>query len=102
MKRITIQKKGFLYRMDIEKDNLAINEKYNLTIKEAVKYFNIGEKNLRRLVSDNPNADYILMVGNKILIKRKIFEQFIDIKVKNTLQNICSSDTLPIQWWGVY
>ena len=70
MKRITIQKKGFLYRMDIEK--------YNLTIKEAVKYFNIGEKNLRRLVSDNPNADYILMVGNKILIKRKIFEQFID------------------------
>ena len=46
--------------MDIEKDNLAINEKYNLTIKEAVKYFNIGEKNLRRLVSDNPNADYIL------------------------------------------
>lgn len=78
MKRITIQKKGFLYRMDIEKDNLAINEKYNLTIKEAVKYFNIGEKNLRMLVSDNPNADYILMVGNKILIKRKIFEQFID------------------------
>lgn len=78
MKRITIQKKGFLYRTDIEKDNLAINEKYNLTIKEAVKYFNIGEKNLRRLVSDNPNADYILMVGNKILIKRKIFEQFID------------------------
>ena len=104
MKRITIQKKGFLYRMDIEKDNLAINEKYNLTIKEAVKYFNIGEKNLRRLVSDNPNADYILMVGNKILIKRKIFEQFIDEtgSIKNTLQNICSSDTLPIQWWGVY
>ena len=78
MKRITIQKKGFLYRMDIEKDNLAINEKYNLTIKEAVKYFNIGEKNLRRLVSDNTNADYILMVGNMILIKRNIFEQFID------------------------
>ena len=78
MKRITIQKKGFLYRMDIEKDNLAINEKYNLTIKEAVKQFNIREKNLRRLVSDNPNADYILMVGNMILIKRKIFEQFID------------------------
>lgn len=78
MKRITIQKKGFLYRMDIEKDNLAINEKYNLTIKEAVKYFNIGEKNLRRLVSDDSNADYILMVGNKILIKRKIFELFID------------------------
>ena len=44
MKRITIQKKGFLYRMDIEKDNLAINEKYNLTIKEAVKYLNIGEE----------------------------------------------------------
>ena len=64
--------------MKTEKDYLMASEKYNLTIKEAVQYFNIGEKNLRRLVSDNPNADYVLRVGNKILIKRKIFEQFID------------------------
>lgn len=64
--------------MKIEKDYLTASEKYNLTIKEAVQYFNIGEKSLRKLVSDNPTADYILMVGNKILLKRKLFEQFID------------------------
>lgn len=64
--------------MKTEADYLTINEKYNLTIKEATQYFNIGEKNLRKLVANNPTADYILMVGNKILIKRKIFEQFID------------------------
>lgn len=64
--------------MKTEKDYLMVSEKYNLTIKEAAQYFNIGEKNLRKLVANNPTADYILMVGNKILIKRKIFEQFID------------------------
>ena len=64
--------------MKREADCLTINEKYNLTIKEATQYFNIGEKNLRKLVANNPTANYILMVGNKILIKRKIFEQFID------------------------
>lgn len=64
--------------MKTEKDYLMASEKYNFTIKEAVQYFNIGEKNLRKLVANNPTADYILMVGNKILIKRKIFELFID------------------------
>ena len=64
--------------MKTEKDYLMASEKYNLTIKEAVQYLNIGEKNLRKMVENNPTADYILMVGNKILIKRKIFELFID------------------------
>lgn len=58
--------------------SLLISEKYNLTIKEAVEYFNIGEKNIRKIVADNPTAEYILMVGNKVLLKRKLFEQFID------------------------
>ncbi len=64
--------------MKTEKDYLMASEKYNLTIKEAGQYFNIGEKNLRKLETNKPTADYILMVGNKILIKRKIFELFID------------------------
>ncbi|MBN2929995.1 MAG: excisionase [Eubacterium sp.] len=48
-------------------------------IESEVQYFNIGEKNLRKLVANNPTEDYILMVGNKIFIKCKIFEQFIDV-----------------------
>ena len=39
--------------MKTEKDYLMVSEKYNLTIKEAVQYFNIGEKNLRKLVANN-------------------------------------------------
>lgn len=61
-----------------EQKSVLINEKYNLTIKEAVQYFNIGEKSIRKIVADNPTAEYLLMVGNKVLIKRKLFEQFID------------------------
>lgn len=61
-----------------EQKAVLISEKYNLTIKEAVQYFNIGEKSIRKIVADNPTAEYILMVGNKVLIKRKLFEQFID------------------------
>ena len=61
-----------------EQKSIFINEKYNLTIKEAVEYFNIGEKSIRKIVADNPTAEYLLMVGNKVLIKRKLFEQFID------------------------
>ncbi len=63
---------------DEQMDKVPLYLKYNLTIKETVEYFNIGEKSLRKVVADNPTADYILMVGNKTLIKRKLFEQFID------------------------
>ena len=63
---------------DRQMDIVPLYRKYNLTIKETVEYFNIGEKNIRKVIADNPTADYILMVGNKTLIKRKLFEQFID------------------------
>ena len=59
-------------------DKVPLYQKYNLTIKESVEYFNIGEKSIRKVVADNPTADYILMVGNKVLIKRELFEKFID------------------------
>lgn len=53
-------------------------QKYNLTIQEASAYFGIGESKLRRIVGDNPDADYLLVNGIKVLIKRKLFEEFID------------------------
>lgn len=59
-------------------NEVPIYKKYTLTIAETSKYFGIGEKTLRRVVSENSTADYILMVGSKVLIKRKLFEQFID------------------------
>lgn len=53
-------------------------EQYTLTIEEASKYFRIGENKLRRIVSENQDADFIFWNGNRIQIKRKLFEKYID------------------------
>lgn len=53
---------------------IPVWEKYALTIDEAAAYFHIGGvKKLRRMVDENVNADFIVMNGTKVLIKRKIF-----------------------------
>lgn len=57
---------------------MPIWEKYTLTIEEAAAYFRIGENKLRRLVSEKPNAKYILWNGSRAQIKRKLFEEEID------------------------
>ncbi|MCH5343995.1 MAG: hypothetical protein J1E64_08140 [Acetatifactor sp.] len=33
---------------------------------------------MRQMVADNPSADYILLNGNRVQIKRKLFEDYID------------------------
>ena len=53
-------------------------EKYTLTIREATEYFHIGENRMRRIVEENPFADFIIMNGNRVMIKRKVFEKYID------------------------
>lgn len=53
-------------------------EKYILTIQEAAEYFHIGEKKLRKLVEERADADYIIMNGNRVMIKRKLFEKYLD------------------------
>ena len=53
-------------------------EKYTLTVEEAAAYFRIGEHKLRRLISENKNADYLLWNGNRVQIKREKFEKFVD------------------------
>ena len=57
---------------------VPIWEKYMLTIPEACEYFNIGDKKLRRIIDDNKDAEYLMMNGAKYLIKRRLFEKFID------------------------
>lgn len=63
--------------MSIEND-VPLWQRYLLTISEASRYFNIGEKKLRQIVQENSDADFILNNGVKVLIKRVKFEQFID------------------------
>lgn len=59
-------------------NDVPIWEKYTLTIEEAAKYFRIGEGKLRKLAEENPSAPWVLMNGNRIQIKRKLFEKLID------------------------
>lgn len=58
--------------------DIPIWEKYTLTIEEAARYFRIGENKLRKLAEENLNAGWVIMNGNRIQIKRKLFEKVID------------------------
>ncbi len=50
--------------------------KMTLTIKEAAAYSNIGINKIEELLKQ-PKCDFVLYVGNKKLVKRKEFEQYI-------------------------
>lgn len=57
---------------------IPVWEKYTLTIEEAAAYFRIGINKLRRIISEDPDADFILWNGTRAQIKRKKFEEYID------------------------
>ena len=57
---------------------IPVWERYTLSVEEAAAYFRIGENKLRRIISENQNADFILWNGNRSQIKRKKFEKYID------------------------
>ena len=48
----------------------------NMTIKEAAAYSNIGINRLEGMLKQ-PKCSFVLYVGNKKLVKRKEFEQYI-------------------------
>ena len=59
-------------------NHVQIKDKFCLTIEEASDYFNIGEKKLRQIVTENLHSDFIIQNGVKYLIKRKRFETFLN------------------------
>jgi len=63
---------------NLQMTNIPYWEKYMLTLREAAEYFHIGEKKLRQIVEENMDADFLLTSGNRIMIKRKLFEEFLD------------------------
>ncbi len=62
----------------MKQTDIPIWARYTLTIEEASKYFRIGENKLRRLAEENKNANWLIMNGNRIQVKRKQFEKIID------------------------
>jgi hypothetical protein len=61
-----------------KQERVPLWERYMLTIAEASEYFNIGENKLRLIVDSNEGADFIMQNGNRTMLKRKLFEQFLD------------------------
>ncbi|MBQ5563434.1 MAG: excisionase family DNA-binding protein [Clostridia bacterium] len=57
--------------------DIPIYQKQNLTIEEAAVYSNIGRNKLRQL-TDDEKCVFVLWVGEKRLIKRKQFDEFIE------------------------
>lgn len=56
--------------------DIALCEKYSLTIKEAAVYFGIGENRLREIAKEY--LPCVLKIGSKTLIKRKVLEEYLD------------------------
>lgn len=52
-------------------------EKPHLNLSEAAAYFNIGVNKLRDM-TEADTCPYVLWVGNKRLIKRKSFEDYLN------------------------
>ena len=57
---------------------VQIKDKFCLTIEESSEYFNICEKKLRKIVSENLDSGFISQNGVKFLVKRKQFEIFLN------------------------
>ncbi len=57
-------------------NEIPINKKFILTIKEASQYSNIGINRLSKLL-DDPYCPFALFNGNRKLIKRIEFEKYL-------------------------
>ena len=53
-------------------------EKYALTLKEAAEYYSIPETRLKNYMLANPTESFVLKAGSKLLVKRKLFDAFLD------------------------
>ena len=67
------------YEQSRRKIAVPIWEKSNLTLEEAAAYSGIGIHKLRELSNDK-RCEFVLFVGSKRLIKRKLFDAWIEDK----------------------
>ena len=73
-KEILAERNDNVYLLDNK--TVPLWEKSNLTIEEAAEYSNIGQNKLRELTSDE-HCPFVIWIGNKRLIKRKLFDEYI-------------------------
>lgn len=65
-------------KKDLQKGAIPVWKRYALTITEAAEYYHIGENKLRMIADEHPEADFVILNGNRILIKRQKFEEYLD------------------------
>ena len=58
-------------------NNLPINQKAILTIKEATEYTSIGINKMYEMLR-TPNCPFVLYVGTKKLVKREALEEYLN------------------------
>ena len=63
---------------EVKRDMIPVWKRYVLTIEEAANYYHIGENKLRMIADEHPEAEFVIMNGNRILFKRQKFEDFLD------------------------
>lgn len=64
---------------NIHTDTIPIWQRYTMTIEEAAQYYHIGENKLRSIVAEHSTEDFYLMIGNRVLLKRVLFEGFLNV-----------------------
>lgn len=64
-----------------EKIIIPVWEKIAITVEEAAAYSSIGINKIREMLR-NPNCPFVLYIGNKKLVKRKEFENYIETNVE--------------------
>lgn len=63
--------------MSMDHYEVPIKDKVTLTVDEAAAYSGIGVNKIRELTK-SPFCDFVLFVGKKTLIKREMFEEYIN------------------------
>ena len=61
----------------LSKKHVPIWHKSNLTLEEAAAYSNIGLHKLRSITEDE-DCNFVLWIGNKRLIKRELFDKYMN------------------------
>ena len=82
--------------------DVQIWEKSNLTLEEAAAYSGIGINKLREITNED-KCKFVLWVGNKRLIKRRLFDCFVEQAYSCLLYTSRSSGrrsttNTPIRW----
>ena len=57
---------------------IPVWERYLMTVLEASEYYHIGENKLRNVIDTHPDAEFLIMNGNRYLIKKRKFEEYLE------------------------